>query len=66
MTDRSKKTRDFIAVVIREGEEYVAICPDLDLSAQGLTAEDAKANLRSIIEALLVSDDCCKPRRMLN
>ena len=55
-----------MAVVIREGDEYVAICPDLDLSARGLTAGDAKANLHSVIEALLVSDDCCKPRRMLN
>ena len=43
-----------ITVVHRDGDVYVARCPDLDLAREGDSVEDAKANLRDAIAALLI------------
>ena len=37
------------AIIEREGDGYVALCPELDIASQGDTLEGARANL---IEAL--------------
>lgn len=37
------------AIIEREDDGYVALCPELDIASQGSTIEDARANL---IEAL--------------
>jgi len=37
--------RSFTAVVEREGDGYVAFCPELDVVSQGNTVEEARANL---------------------
>ena len=44
-----KETRELTAIIEREGEGYVALCPELDIASQGDTIEEARANL---IEAL--------------
>ena len=41
--------RRLAAVVEREGDEYVALCPDIDVASQGATVAEARDNL---IEAL--------------
>ena len=41
--------RQFTAIIEREGDGYVALCPELDIASQGDTVEEARANL---IEAL--------------
>jgi predicted RNase H-like HicB family nuclease len=33
------------AVIEREGDGYVALCPELDVASQGDTIEQARANL---------------------
>ena len=42
--------RHFTAVIQREGNAYVALCPELDIASQGLSVEDARANLVEAIE----------------
>jgi len=42
-------TRRLTAVIEREGDGYVALCPQVDVASQGDTIEEARANL---IEAL--------------
>jgi predicted RNase H-like HicB family nuclease len=37
----------------REGDGYVAVCPELDVASQGATVEQARANLREAVELLL-------------
>jgi predicted RNase H-like HicB family nuclease len=37
------------AVIGREDDGFVALCPDLDIASQGATIEEARANL---VEAL--------------
>jgi predicted RNase H-like HicB family nuclease len=37
-------------VIEREGDGYVALCPELDIASQGDTVEEAKANLQEALE----------------
>jgi predicted RNase H-like HicB family nuclease len=40
----------FTAVIEREDDGYVALCPELDIASQGNTIEEAKKNLVEAIE----------------
>ena len=42
-------TEQLTAIFEREGDGYVALCPELDIASQGETVGDARSNL---IEAL--------------
>lgn len=37
--------RSLTAVIEREGNGYVAICPEFDIASQGNTVEEARSNL---------------------
>jgi len=45
--------RMFTAVLQREGDGYVALCPELDVASQGDTIEEARNNLREAVELFL-------------
>jgi len=45
--------RSFTALVQREGDGWVALCPELDVASQGDTIEEARANLREAVELFL-------------
>ena len=51
------KTLPFTAIIEREGDGYVALCPELDVASQGDTVEEARANLTEAIELLLETAD---------
>jgi len=42
--------RHLTAVIEREGDGYVALCPELDIASQGDTVEEARANLQEALE----------------
>lgn len=44
-----KEKKDLTAIIEKEGDGYVALCPELDIASQGETIEEARTNL---IEAL--------------
>lgn len=44
------KTYDMTAVIEREGDGYVSLCPELDIASQGDTVEEARNNLREAVE----------------
>lgn len=44
-----KHSRRLTAVIEREDDGFVALCPEIDIASQGSSIEDARANL---IEAL--------------
>ena len=52
------ETRLLTAIIEREGSGYVALCPDLDVSSQGDTVEEARANL---VEALQLFFETADP-----
>jgi predicted RNase H-like HicB family nuclease len=47
----------FTAVIEREGDGYVSLCPEFDIASQGETVEEAKANLVEAIELFLETAD---------
>ncbi len=42
--------RQLTAIIEREGEGYVALCPELDIASQGDTIQEARANLQEALE----------------
>jgi predicted RNase H-like HicB family nuclease len=42
--------RQFTAVIERDEDWYVALCPELDITSQGKSVEDARRNLIEAIE----------------
>jgi predicted RNase H-like HicB family nuclease len=51
-------SRRLTAIIQREGDGYVALCPELDVASQGDTIESARQNLR---EALELFFECAPP-----
>ena len=41
------------AIIEREGDGYVALCPELDIASQGDSLQEAWENLREALELLL-------------
>ena len=42
--------RQFTAVIERDEDWYVALCPELDIASQGRSVEEARRNLIEAIE----------------
>ncbi|UCD85270.1 MAG: type II toxin-antitoxin system HicB family antitoxin [Deltaproteobacteria bacterium] len=38
------------AIIEREGDGYVALCPELDVASQGNTVDEARYNLQEALE----------------
>ncbi|MBU7585770.1 MAG: type II toxin-antitoxin system HicB family antitoxin [Nostoc sp. TH1S01] len=45
-----KQKRQLTAIIEREGDGYVALCPELDIASQGDTIEEARSNLVEALE----------------
>ncbi len=43
------------AIIEREGDGYVSLCPELDIASQGKSVEEARNNLREAIELFVES-----------
>ena len=42
--------KQLTAIIEREGDGYVSLCPELDIASQGETVEKARVNLKEAIE----------------
>jgi predicted RNase H-like HicB family nuclease len=42
--------RRLTAIIEREGDGYVSLCPELDIASQGDSIEGARENLREAVE----------------
>ncbi len=51
------KTMQFTAIIGREGDGYVALCPDLDLASQGASIDEARTNLAEAVQLFLECAD---------
>ena len=38
------------AIIEREGDSYVALCPELDIASQGASVSEARSNLKEALE----------------
>ena len=55
--------RRLTVIVEREGTEYVALCPEVDVASQGDTVTEARTNL---IEALSLFFEAASPEEVEN
>jgi predicted RNase H-like HicB family nuclease len=53
--------RRLTAIIEREEDGYVALCPELDIASQGVSIEDARANL---VEALTLFFETASPSEL--
>jgi predicted RNase H-like HicB family nuclease len=51
--ERNVMNRHFTAIIEREGDGYVGLCPELDVASQGTTVAETRANLQEAIELFL-------------
>jgi predicted RNase H-like HicB family nuclease len=54
-------TRQLTAIIERDGNGYVSLCPELDIASQSETIEQARENLR---EALGLFFECASPEEV--
>ena len=52
-----QEVKRFTAMIYREGNGYVSLCPELDVASQGDSVEEASANLREALELFIESAD---------
>jgi predicted RNase H-like HicB family nuclease len=52
------QSHSLTGIIEREGDGYVALCPELDIASQGDTVEGARHNL---VEALELFFECADP-----
>ncbi len=50
-------TQQLTAIIERESDGYVSLCPELDIASQGDTVEEAKRNLIEAIELFFETAD---------
>lgn len=60
-----KKMLQLTALIEREGDGYVATCPELDIVSQGETLEAARLNLVEAVEGFLEVASPSEVRRRL-
>lgn len=51
------KTRQLTGLIEREGDGYVALCPELDIASQGGSVEEARRNLIEAVELFFETAD---------
>ena len=61
-----KTTRQLTAIIEREDNAYVALCPELDIASQGATVEIARTNLIEALELFFESADPTEIARRLH
>lgn len=47
--------KSFTAIIEREGDGYVSLCPEFDIASQGNTIEEARHNLQEALELFFQS-----------
>lgn len=55
--DGMSDTKQLTALIEREDDMYVALCPELDIASQGDSVEEARRNLTEAVELFLETAD---------
>ena len=61
-----KTTHQLTAIIEREGELYVALCPEVDIASQGHTVEEARVNLVEALQLFFETADQSEITRRLH
>ena len=60
-----KQLRQFMAIIERQGNGYVALCPEVDIASQGSTVEEARRNLAEALGLFFETADASEVQRRL-
>jgi predicted RNase H-like HicB family nuclease len=58
-----KKVQQLTAIIEREGDGYVGLCPEFDIASQGDSIESVRANLQEAVELFLETADLVEVER---
>ena len=58
--------RYLTAIIEREGDGYVSLCPELDIASQGATVDEAQRNLKEALELFFEAASDQEVRRRLH
>lgn len=61
-----KQKRQFTAIINREENGYVSLCPELDIASQGNTVEEARNNLAEALELFFEVANATEIKRRLH
>jgi len=61
-----KSTQQFTAIIEREGDGYVSLCPELDIASQGDNIEEARRNLIEALELFFETADSSEVKNRLH
>ena len=59
-------TRQLTAIIEREGDGYVALCPELDVASQGDSVDEARDNLKEALELFFETASPAEVERRLH
>ena len=57
---------NFTAIIEREGDGFVSLCPELDIASQGSSVEEARANLAEAVGLFMETADKSEIRSRLH
>lgn len=60
------KIQQFTAIIEREGDSYVSLCPELDIASQGNNVEEARLNLIEALELFFETADASEVQSRLH
>ena len=55
--------RRLTAIIEREGDAFVALCPEFDIASQGTSVEDSRANLAEALTLFFETADLSEIER---
>ena len=58
--------RYLTAIIERDGDGYVSLCPELDIASQGATVDEAQRNLKEALELFFEAAPDQEVRRRLH
>lgn len=61
-----KSTQKLTAIIEREGDGYISLCPELDIASQGDNIEEARQNLIEALELFLETADPSEVKNRLH
>lgn len=53
--------KQLTAIIHKEDDVYVSLCPELDIASQGINIEEAKDNLKEAVELFF---ECASPEEI--
>jgi len=57
MVTGMKHIQQLTAIIEREGDGYIGLCPELDIASQGETIESTRVNLQEAVELFFETAD---------